>query len=145
MAVVRERPYTGANFLVSFGAGDARSATAGFAEVVFPVFHAGTADAATPAEDGSVATPAHGHVILRRGLTGALDLYDWWHKARRGKAPLRRTLKVELLGEDQRTVVMTWRFRHVRPVSLHYSPLHAMQGGVVIETLELAFDSVEMA
>jgi len=143
MAVMRERPYTGANFLVSFGAGDAQSAAAGFAEVVFPVLHAGTTEAGAPAQD--VAAPAHGHVVLRRGLTGALDLYDWWHKARRGKAPLRRTLKVELLGEDQRTVVMTWRFRHVRPVSLHYSPLHAMQGGVVIETLELAFDSVEMA
>jgi hypothetical protein len=40
---------------------------------------------------------------------------------------------------------MTWRFRNARPVSLHYSPLQAMQGGAVIETLELAFDTVEMA
>jgi len=141
MAVMRERPYNGANFLVSFGSADGRAAAAGFAEVIFPVFHAD----ATPEGDGAPAAPARGHLILRRGLTGALDLYAWWHKARRGKAPQRRTLKVELLSDDQRTVVMSWRFRNARPVSLHYSPLQAMQGGAVIETLELAFDTVEMA
>ena len=38
MAVIRDRPYVNSNFLVDFGDGDARSATAGFAEVIFPEF-----------------------------------------------------------------------------------------------------------
>ena len=40
---------------------------------------------------------------------------------------------------------MTWRFRNVRPVRLSYSPLHALDGGVLMETIELAFSDVEMA
>lgn len=139
MAVMRDRPCGNSNFLVDFGGGDSRAVAAGFSEVVFPPFvvDAPAAEAASPCIDTCL--------ILKRGLIGSLDLYAWWHKARRGKAPLRRTLKIELLAEDQATVVMTWRFRNVRPVSLSYSPLRAAEGGIVIETIALAFDSVEMS
>ena len=40
---------------------------------------------------------------------------------------------------------MTWRFRNVKPVSLAYSPLDALDGTVLMETIELAFDDVEMS
>jgi hypothetical protein len=43
-----------------------------------------------------------------------------------------------------RDVLMTWRFRNARPVSLAYSPLLAMDAGVLMETIEIAFDGVEM-
>ena len=132
--MTRDRPCTGANFLVSFGAGDARSASAGFSEVIFPTFTL----------DPPAATAPEQTLLLKRGVTGGLDLYAWWNKARRGKAPQRRTVKVELLTEDFETVVMTWLFRNARPVSLTYSPLNALQGSVVIETLELAFDRMDM-
>lgn len=138
--MTRDRPCTGANFLVSFGAGDARSASAGFSEVIFPTFRLDSSD--LPAGTGTTA-PAQ-TLVLKRGVTGQLDLYTWWNKARRGKAPQRRTVKVELLAEDKEAVVMTWLFRNARPVSLAYSPLNALQGSIVIETLELAFDRMEM-
>ena len=134
--MVRDRPCTGANFLVTFGGGDAHAESAGFSEVIFPTF-------TTEAEHS--ATAAAPSLVLKRGVSGGLDLYAWWDKARRGKAPQRRTVKVELLGEDQRTVVLTWRFRNARPLSLAYSPLNALEGGIVIETLELAFERMEMA
>jgi phage tail-like protein len=130
--VQRVRPCIGANFRVSFGAGSARAESADFSEVVFPMFTLDPAD--LPAQT----------LVLRRGVTGQLDLYAWWNKARRGKAPQRRTVKVELLGEDFESVVLTWLFRNARPVSLAYSPLNALEGGIVIETLELAFDRMEM-
>ena len=136
MAVLRDRPYSNSNFLVDLGDGDVHSVAAGFSEVVFPTF-------AVDAGEADEHTAAH-RLILKRGAIGALNLYAWWHKARRGKAPQRRTVKVELLGDDRATVVLTWRFRNARPVSLTYSPLHASEGGLLIETLELAFDSVEM-
>ncbi len=84
------------------------------------------------------------HLILKRGALGALDLYGWWNKTRLGKAPKRRMLKVHLLADDQRTVVMSWRFTNVRPVALAYSSLRATDTSVLIETLELAFDRMEM-
>jgi hypothetical protein len=95
---------------------------------------------------GIVAPPlSRACLVLRRGATGALDPYQWWDLARRGKAPRRRIVKVKLLADDRSTVAMTRRFSNVRPVSLSYSPLNAMAGGPLMETLELAFDDVEMS
>jgi phage tail-like protein len=150
MAVLRDRPYGNSNFLVDFGEGDSRSVTAGFAEVIFPPFtfdHAGR-DPDGPT-DSLVAEPmnatACNRLVLKRGLIGALDLYDWWNSARHGMAAKRRAVKIELLSEDLTTVVLTWHFRNVYPVSLSYSPLRALDGGIVVESIELAFERVEMS
>jgi phage tail-like protein len=150
MAVTRDRPYSNANFLVDLGWGDSRSATMGFAEVIFPPCTIGNSEgrqhdaiARQGTETADIA--AEQQIILKRGVIGSLDLYKWWDKARRGKAPQRRTLKIELLSDDHSTVVLTWRFRNVRPVSLCYSPLRAIEGGILMETVVLAFDSMEMA
>ena len=149
MAVMSERPYRNSNFLVDFGRGDSNSLLAGFAEVIFPDFivdqpegHQRPHMVHQPVEQAEVA--AANRLVLKRGVIGSLDLYAWWDEARNGKAPRQRTVKVELLGEDQSTVVLTWRFDNVRPVSLSYSPLRAMEGGILMETLILEFDKVEM-
>jgi hypothetical protein len=134
-----DRPHLNSNFLVEFGAGKA----SGFSEVIFAPFTFALGDAPQPAPPGAAVSA--NRLLLRRGATGALDLYQWWDQARQGKAPARRVVKVKLLAEGHATVVMSWRFRNVRPVSLSYSPLLAMDGGILMETLELAFDAVEMA
>ncbi|MEO8311151.1 MAG: phage tail protein [Caldimonas sp.] len=150
MPVARDRPHASSNFIVEFGGGASRSGRTGFAEVVFapftiaeraPVRRAG-APALASAGVGETAPP---RLVLRRGVTGELDLYAWWDQARRGKAPPRRVMSVKLLAEDHATVVWTWRFRNVRPVSLSYSPLRGLEGGVLMETIELSYDDVEMA
>ena len=149
MAVMRDRPYANSNFLVDFGEGDSRSVAAGFAEVIFPQFTFDPPDR-RPGEptrlpgDQAGDTAVGNRLVLKRGVIGALDLYTWWNNARHGKAPKKRTVRIELLGDDQRTVVLTWQFQNVHPVSLSYSPLRANEGGIVIETVELAFDSMEM-
>ena len=147
MAEQRDRPHGNSNFVVEFGSGASRSGRTGFAEVVFAPFTIADAPpgrraaaAAAAASDGATQ-----RLVLRRGVTGALDLYDWWDQARRGKAPPRRAMSVKLLAEDHATVVWTWRFRNVRPVSLSYSPLRGIEGGVLMETIELAYDDVAMA
>ena len=129
--------HANSNFLVDLGYGDPNSFNGGFCEVIFPEFRIDV--------DRNPQDNARSQIlILRRGANGVLDLYDWWNKAREGKAPKARTVKVVLLAQDHSTVVCTWYFRHARPVSLSYSPLNAMQGGVLIESIELAFDSMEM-
>lgn len=148
MAEQRDRPHGNSNFVVEFGSGASRSGRTGFAEVVFAPFaipetaprRRAASSAPAPASDWATQ-----RLVLRRGVTGALDLYAWWDQARRGKAPPRRMMSVKLLAEDHATVVWTWRFRNVRPVSLSYSPLRGVDGGVLMETLELAYDDVEMA
>ena len=93
MAEQRGRPYGNANFLVDLGDGtDVHASAAGFAEVVFPPFVVGAkhqggehAAAAAGASDAQAAG-SHDRLILKRGVTGALNLYTWWHKARRRRA-----------------------------------------------------------
>ena len=150
MAVMRDRPYVNSNFLVDLGTGDSNSVTAGFAEVIFPAFTIGSTNrrpqARKPRHGGDpTGAQENSRLILKRGLIGALDLYTWWSSAPRGKKPQRRTVKIELLSEDHRTVVTTWHFRKAYPAMLTYSPLRAIEGSVVIETVELEFDSVEMS
>src|SRR5438045_683297 len=126
MPHLRERPYPSSNFLVDLGDGNAWTASGGFSEVIFPEFVITSGKRAPGAQKppaDSIVERQRKHLILKRGALGALDLYDWWNKARLGKAPKRRTLKVHLLADDQRTVVMSWRFTNVRPVALAYSPL----------------------
>jgi hypothetical protein len=142
MAEQRDRPYTGSRFLVAIGDGDGRAPAAGFAEVFFPPFVADR-----KREWGAASDPPPGNVlVLRRGVTGSLDLYQWWNEARRSAAdPPHRTVTVQLLGDDHATVVLTWRFLRAYPVSLSYSPLRAMDDSVVMETVELAFAAVEIS
>jgi len=146
MAHLRDRPYGTANFLVDFGDGKSQSPAGGFSEVLFPVFDAQplAADAISPVVKADAMAAPSNRLLLRRGFVGSLDLYAWWHKARSGRAPKRKTLQVKLLSEDHETVVVTWRFREVRPVSLSYSPLLANQSGILIEAVEFAFERMEM-
>ena len=138
-AAVRDRPLLNTNFVVELAAGKG----SGFAEVLFGPFAAKPGTALQPLAT-AISTPVADRLVLRRGATGALDLYAWWRQARDGRAPPRRTVTVKLLAEDHATVLMTWRFRNVKPVSLAYSPLDALDGAVLMETIELAFDDVEM-
>ncbi|MEO5844913.1 MAG: phage tail protein [Caldimonas sp.] len=150
MPAARDRPHGNSNFIVEFGSGASRSGRTGFAEVVFAPFtiaeRAPGRRAGAPAPADAIAGEAGPpRLVLRRGVTGELDLYAWWDQARRGQAPPRRVMNVKLLAEDHATVVWTWRFSNVRPVSLSYSPLRGVDGGVLMETIELSYDDVEMA
>ena len=124
-------PYGSAHFLVDLGGGDPRAPEAGFCEVVFPEFRIDADQAAQ-------------RLILRRGVTGSLDLYAWWDEARREKTSRPRTIKVQLMTPDLSRPVMTWSFHGVRPVTLWYAPLNALQATVLIESLELEFDTFDM-
>ena len=145
----RDRPHANAHFVVEIGRAGGQSIGAGFFEVIFPPFDVdGGGDRprspAPPAGDVAGVASRNDRLVLRRGATGALDLYAWWDAARKGGSPRRRVVTVKLLADDLRTVVLSWRFRNARPVSLSYSPLRALDGGVLMETIELAFDDVEM-
>jgi phage tail-like protein len=146
MAVMRDRPYGNSNFLVDLGDGNGHATTAGFAEVIFPEFRLAATDAEGPHGSATNSGTADSNLlVLRRGVLGALDLYEWWHGNRQAKTPRRRAVTVSLLAEDHATVVLTWSFRNAYPVSLAYSPLRAAEGGIAIETVKLAFERVEMS
>lgn len=129
------RPVAGCHFRVELADGNGRSLEIACAEVLFP-----------PLSARPDASEAHAdeHLVLRRATSADSVLHDWWEKTRRGRAPQRRTVRVMLLAPDHERVVKRWRFRNARPVTLHYAPLNAMENTLVMESLAIAFDGVEI-
>jgi phage tail-like protein len=125
---------------VSLEPPDSAIRSMGFCEVILPELPV-RPPAKTAAAGSETVAP---RLVLRRGFDGATDLRDWWKDTRRRKTPRPWTVAVQLLAEDCATVVATWIFTGARPVSLGYSPLHASEPAVLIETVTLEFADVEL-
>jgi phage tail-like protein len=128
MAVARDRPYGAFRFRVRVARRELDCVA-----VVLPRMPVRRDEPAQPDD----------HLVLRRGYTGSLDLYEWWQSQRAPKPGRGRRVTVELLDDDGRPVT-TWQFDGCRPVALEYSPLDAAQSALVFETITLAVDTVEV-
>lgn len=149
MAVLRERPYAGLNFLVDLGDGNTDGAEAGLAEVIFPdarvqvcEYRNGNYKEGNP-EKITTATQ-YGNLIVKRGVIGSLNWYQWWNQIRNGDQSALRTVIVKLLNEDRTAAVLTWKFIRARPLSHRFSTLNARENETLVETLELGFERLEM-
>jgi phage tail-like protein len=149
MAIRRDQPYPGMNFQVDLGTADASSAAAGVMSVHLPEaridvlqYRDGTDKDTGPRHLQALSryTP----LIVRRGYAGSLDWYDWWNQVRNGDLNARRTVTVALLTEDRSAVVTLWRFHNARPASWHVAALDALNGGTLMETLELVIDRMDV-
>jgi phage tail-like protein len=144
MATARERPYLNGNFVVDLGSGEGDSVPAGFAEVFLPDARIEALEYRNGNEKTSEPRKLPGRVgydnlVLRRGVIGHLDLYEWWDQARNGDAGVRRTVTVALQAEDH-SQVLRWTFTNAWPTRYAFSPLDADSREVVVEELELAFE-----
>lgn len=150
MAILRERPYGGTNFKVNLGAGmDDDLAWTGFVEVTLPEasvevieYRAGNYKEGNPIK--LIGLERYTNLVLKRGLCGSMDLYQWWDQVRNGHQGTERTVIVQLLSENHADVVTTWKFRGARPVKYSFSPLNGLESGPVYETVELTFERMEM-
>jgi len=145
MAVQRDRPYGNYNFLVDFGDG----AKAGFSEVLIPEV---SIDVIEYREGGDPESAAHkipgrahySNVVLKRGVAGALNLYQWMNDVRNGNVRAARTVTIQLLTEDRTDTVWTWKLFRAWPVKYRSSNLEAKGKDVLIEALELAVERLEV-
>jgi phage tail-like protein len=142
VAVQRDNPYPNHNFAVDIGTGD----TIGFSEVDLPAgeievieYREGNEISRTRKLPGLVTYP---NVTLKRGITGNLELFDWWKAVRDGQI-VRRNVTVTLLDE-QRQPVQRWLLRDAWPAKLDAGVLNAQGNEVAIETLELAHEGFEI-
>jgi len=137
-------PLEGSNFIVDFAGTD----DASFSHVDLPValldevaYRSGDDRANEPRKQPGLAS--YSHLVLSRGLTTNLDLWSWWEAARNADPAVDRTVVVKLLdGTGQ--LVLTWKFRNAFPAVYRLSPLDAALSDLVIETVELAFDSMDV-
>lgn len=142
MPVQRDNPYPSFNFLVEIDG----VASAGFAEADLPAGRIETIEYREGSDTTSGARKLPGrvdyeHVVLRRGISGRTDLYDWWRAVRDGSAD-RRNVVIVLLDEG-RDAVQRWLLRDAWPTRLAYGSLAAAKNEVAIETLELTYESFE--
>ena len=149
MAVLRDDPYPAMNFLVDIGTGETESTDAGLLEVIFPearvqVLEYRNGNDRTDDARKTQSITRYGNLILKRGAIGSLTWYAWWNAVRNGDANSKRNISVRLQTEDRQADVLTWRFLRAWPVRHQFAPLHALNPGVLIETLEIAFERLEM-
>lgn len=84
----------------------------------------------------------YSHLVLTRGLTTDLELWRWWTAARDGDPSVDRNVVVRLL-DATRSPVLAWQFRNAFPVVHRVTPLDAASSETVLETVELAFDTMD--
>ncbi|SDP43253.1 conserved hypothetical phage tail region protein [Pedococcus dokdonensis] len=137
-------PFEVSNFLVDYGGASGAST---FSHVDLPVavldeiaYRSGNDRANEPRKQPGLAS--YSHLVLTRGLTSDLDLWTWWESTRNGDAS-DRDVQVRLLDSTGQ-LVMVWMFRNAFPAVYRVSPLDAASSDVVLETLELAFDTMDI-
>jgi phage tail-like protein len=140
--VRRDNPYANFNFVVEIDGVEA----GGFSEVDLPSGEIEVIEYREGADRVSSSRKLPGrvkyaNVVLKRGIAGRLELYDWW-KAVRDGALQRRNVSITLLDEA-RNPVQRWGLRDAWPAKLDYSRLDARGNEVAIETLELAHEGFE--
>jgi phage tail-like protein len=142
VAVQRDNPYPSFNFVVDIGAEELA-----FAEVEIPAAEIDVLEYREGADrtNASRKLPGrvrYGNVVLRRGIDGRLALWEWFKTIRDGQI-LRRDVTVTLLDE-QRQPVQRWLLRDAWPVKYDPSDLNARGNEVMIETLELVCESIDV-
>src|SRR5215475_8673085 len=142
MAVLRDLPYENQNFRVDLGDGSEGPA-ASFSQVILPDISIDVIEYRTgnDKESGAHKLPGlahYGNVILRRGIIGSLNLYNWINQVRNGDAKAKRNVIIALLAEDLATVVLIWKLLRALPVKYSFGDLNAKGTDVAMEELVLA-------
>jgi phage tail-like protein len=143
VAVQRDNPYPNFNFVVDIGGKEAIA----FSEVEIA---AAEIEAIEYREGGDRTSAArklpgrvrYGNVVLRRGIAGDLELWEWFKSVRDGQLQ-RRNVTITLLDE-QRNPVQRWLLRDAWPAKYDPSDLNAKGNEVLIETVELAVEGIEV-
>ena len=82
---------------------------------------------------------------LKRGLIGALDLYQWIDEVRLGVQTARRSVTIQLRDETGTSTVMTWKLTNARPMRYTVPAFNAKTGtDVAIEELVLSCEDLQI-
>ena len=144
------RPYAQFNFQVSFTNGEDITTQAGFQEISGIGMEVGVAEYRTGNAATNNVTKITGlnkssDVTLKRGVIGALDLYNWLHDVRQGNRSTRTVtiqLKTETAGSSE--IVLTWTLNEARIIKYAIPAFSAKCNEVAMEELVLAYERLVM-
>lgn len=145
--VLRDDPYANFNFLVeiqgiSGGAGlhAAFSEVSGLGVEIVPIeYRTGSEQNRVRKIPGLV---KYSNVILKRGLTGDIALWDWLKDTTEGKST-RADMAIQLL-DQQRDTVMSWHLSRAWPCRWTGPTLHASGNEIAVESLELCHEGITL-
>lgn len=148
MAVERDNknPYSAFNFIVEIGG----SQIAAFQEVTgldsenTPIEYREGADAMNTVRK-LPGIEKYPNLTLKRGITGSLALYEWRKEVRDGSGafPPVRDVVIQLQNEKHENV-FKWKLTNAWCTKLTGPALNAKGNEIAIETMELAFDRLDI-
>ena len=143
MPVRRDDPYLDFNFRVEIDGIEA----AGFSEVELGAGTIATVAYREGADPQSSARLLPGRVTydrvtLRRGFAGDPTLFQWWQAVAEGNLD-RRDVAIVLLDESRQPVAR-WKLRRAWPAKYVAATLNALGNDVVVESVELAHEGIEL-
>jgi hypothetical protein len=109
----------------------------GATEVIFP-------EARIIRPRGKTPVVQYGTLTIRRGMTSSSDWYEWWDRARRSSKPTSREVRI-IVMDTARADVTRWTYSSATPSGYLVSPLNALGGEVIVETLELTVGGLTIA
>lgn len=83
-------------------------------------------------------------VILKRGMTGARDLWQWFDFITRAGAYSHRLTATIKMMDASGNVAVVWRLRNALPVKFKAADLDARASDVAIEELHLAHEGLTL-
>lgn len=143
-SIQRNYPYANNRFKVEI----AGISQANFLEVITPE----VANEVIEHREGTHATNAVmkqaglvtcGNLILKWGMNGSMEIYNWRKMVEQGKlTQAKRNIVITLIDEEGNDVVR-WTFINAWPIRYKAPDLNAMGNGIAIETLEIACESMQ--
>lgn len=146
----REFPYPNFAFRVKIGTDDEKSFLAGFqevsglgAEVAVTEYRPGNSKDPYPMKVFGLGKAPD--VTLKRGVSGAVNLFKWLNDIRDGKRDkdtFFRTVVIQLMAEDRTTKVLEWKLTNARPMKYTGPSLNGKSSDVAVEELVLSSENV---
>ena len=139
----RTDPYRNCRFVVEISG----IAQAGFSEATIPDSTQDTIEYREGSEPATVrklpGLVKYGNIILKRGITDSLELYDWRKLVEDGKMDgARRSISVILMDEEGNEAAR-WNLYNAWPSKYDVSNLNAAGTEVAIEILEIVHERME--
>lgn len=152
MAEPRDFPYPNFAFRVKIGNDDENAILAGFqevsglgGEVAVSEYRAGNSRENVPIKVLGLGKTAD--VTLKRGVIGAINLFEWLKAVRdgdRSQDQYFKTVVIKLMAEDRSTPVLEWQLRNARPMKYTAPALNGKSSDVAVEELVLSVENIDM-
>ena len=84
----------------------------------------------------------YGQLSLKRGMTNALDLWEWFGAVQRNRR-LRAAGQVRMLNAD-RSVALVFKLTGCLPIKLRAPSLSGKDGQIAIEEMQIAYEHLSL-